>query len=230
MAVVSGTKAHERARRAQWLLGLGALLVIAALWSSWHQLQLVQDLARGANVPDAEIEASDARQQLFAFVQLGLGLVSAVAFLMWTSTLTKRLIELGVTNMKYAPTWSVLGFLIPILNLFRPYQVMSELWRASEVVPGPDDPWVKRQAPMIVGVWFAILIVESIVGRLVSRASFDTIEQVMQTAWLTVLSDALGAFTALAALRLVAETDARLRISEMRLAQAPAPAAAVPAV
>src|SRR6266850_4479888 len=222
--------AHDRAKWSEWMLGLGALLAIAALWSSWQQLQLVQDLARGANVADASIEANDARQQVFAYAQLGLGIASAVVFLMWTSAHTKRLIALGVTDMRYAPTWSVWGFIVPILNLFRPYQVMSELWKASEVVPGPDDSWSAEATPLVVNVWFAALIGENIVGRLASRTTFETIDQVMQAAWLTVLSDALGAFTALIALRLVAEIDGRLRVSERRIAEAPAPAAVAPAL
>jgi hypothetical protein len=221
--------AHDRARWSQWLLGLGAVLSIAALWSSWQQLQLVQDLARGANIPDAVVDANDTRQALFAFAQVGLGLVSAVVFLMWTSAITKRLVELGVTTMRYAPRWSVWGFIVPILNLFRPYQVMSELWKASEVVPGPDDPWAGKATPLIVNVWFAALIVENIIGRLASRTTFDTMDQVMQAASLTLISDALGAFTALVAMRLVAEIDGRLRVSETRLAETPAPAAVVPA-
>jgi hypothetical protein len=226
--VVNDTKAHQRARQTQWLLQLGAVAAAVGLWSSWQQLQLIQDLARGANIPDAVVEASDARQQLIGFAQLGLGLVSAVVFLMWTSAITKRLTQLGVTNMRYAPRWSVWGFIIPIVNLFRPYQVMSELWKASEVVPGPDDPWAKKPTPLIVGVWFAILILDSIVGRLASSRTFDTIEQVTQIAWLTVLFDALGVVTAFVALRLVAEIDGRLRVSETRLANVPV--AALPAV
>jgi hypothetical protein len=226
--VVNDTKAHQRARQTQWLLQLGAVAAAVGLWSSWQQLQLIQDVARGANIPDAVVEASDARQQLIGFAQLGLGLVSAVVFLMWTSAITKRLTQLGVTNMRYAPRWSVWGFIIPIVNLFRPYQVMSELWKASEVVPGPDDPWAKKPTPLIVGVWFAILILDSIVGRLASSRTFDTIEQVTQIAWLTVLFDALGVVTAFVALRLVAEIDGRLRVSETRLANVPV--AALPAV
>jgi len=74
---MSDSKAHDRARWSEWLLGVGALLSIAALWSSWQQLQLIQDLARGAYVANAVVEASDARQQLIGFAQLGLGLVSA---------------------------------------------------------------------------------------------------------------------------------------------------------
>jgi len=219
--VVNDTKAHQRAQQAQWLLQLGVVVAAVGLWSSWQQLQLIQDLARGANIPDAVVEASDARQQLIGFGQLGLGLVSAVVFLMWTSAITKRLTQLGVIDMRYAPRWSVWGFIIPIVNLFRPYQVMSELWKASEVVPGPDDPWAKKPTPLIVGVWFAILILDTIVGRLASSRTFDTIEQVTQIAWLTVLFDALGVVTALLALRLVAEIDGRLRISERRLAEVP---------
>jgi len=226
--VVNDTKAHRRAQQTQWLLQLGVVVAAVGLWSSWQQLQLIQDLARGANIPDAVVEASDARQQLIGFVQLGLGLVSAVVFLMWTSAITKRLTQLGVIDMRYAPRWSVWGFIIPIVNLFRPYQVMSELWKASEVVPGPDDPWAKKPTPLIVGVWFAILILDTIVGRLASSRTFDTIEQVTQIAWLTVLFDALGVVTAFVALRLVAEIDGRLRISERRLAEVPL--AALPAV
>ena len=226
--MVNDTKAHQRAQQAQWLLQLGVVVAAVALWSSLQQLQLIQDLARGANIPDAVIEASDARQQLIGFAQLGLGLVSAVVFLMWTSAITKRLTQLGVIDMRYAPRWSVWGFIIPIVNLFRPYQVMSELWKASEVVPSPDGPWPKKPTPLIVGVWFAILILDSIVGRLASSRTFDTIEQVTQIAWLTVLFDALGVVTALLALRLVAEIDGRLRISERRLAEVPL--VAVPAV
>ena len=222
--------AHQRAKWSEWMLGLGALLAIAALWSSWQQLQLVQDLARGANVADTTIEANDARQQLFAYAQLGLGIASAVVFLMWTSAHTNRLIALGVTDMQYAPKWSVWGFIVPILNLFRPYQVMSELWKESELVPGPDDPLAKRATPAIVVVWFAILVVDNIVGRLASQTGFETIDQILRAAWLTVLADALGAVTALVALRLVGEIDDRLRVSETRLAEAPANATVLPAL
>jgi hypothetical protein len=97
-------------------------------------------------------------------------------------------------------------------------------------VPGPDDPLAKKATPSIVVVWFAILVVDNIVGRLASRSSFETIDQILQAAWLTVLADALGAVTALVALRLVGEIDDRLRLGETRLPEAPAPAASVPAL
>jgi hypothetical protein len=187
-------------------------------------------VVRGANIAAAELDANDARQQLFGFAQLGLGLVSAVVLLTWTSAFTRRLTALGVSDMRYAPKWSVWGFIIPIINLFRPYQVMDELWKASAVVPGPDDPWAKKPTPLIVNVWFGTLVADTIIGGLANRANFDTIEQVLQAAWLTVLFDAVGVVTALVALRLVAEIDERLQISEVRLAEAQARAAVVPAV
>ena len=118
--------------------------------------------------------------------------------------------------MQYAPKWSVWGFIVPILNLFRPYQVMNELWQASEVVPGPDDPLAKEATPRIVYLWFGILVLDNIIGRFASRTSFDTIDQVVQAAWITLAFDALGVLTALVALRLVSEIDERLRLSETR--------------
>jgi hypothetical protein len=65
---------------------------------------------------------------------------------------------------------------------------------------------------------------------LASGTTFDTMEQVLQSARLTVLSDALGVVTALVALRLVAAIDEHLRSSETRLAESPSRAAVVPPV
>jgi hypothetical protein len=83
---------------------------------------------------------------------------------------------------------------------------------------------------LIVNLWFAILVVDNVAGRLLSRADLDTIEQVLRASWFTVLFDALGVVIAVVALRLVAEIDARLRMSEARLAETPARTAVVPAV
>lgn len=222
--------ADTSARRARWLLAAGMLTALIATWSSWEEVRLLRAIAGGANVSDAVLEANDSRQALIAMTELGVGVVVAIAFLMWTRATTKRLIELGVDDMRYAPKWSVWGFVIPILNLFRPHQVIGELWKASEIAPGPDDPWRARATPLIVHVWWAALLVEGIVGRVLvqSGRQMDTIDEVLRFATMAMVASALGVVSAALAFQLVSVIDARRRASEARLASFVSISAAAP--
>lgn len=59
----------------------------------------------------------------------------AIAFLAWLWRARKNLRALGARRVKYSVGWVIGGFLIPILNLFLPYRIVSEVWRGSD----PED-------------------------------------------------------------------------------------------
>jgi hypothetical protein len=216
---------------AKLLLGVGVLVSLVATWSSWEQVRLIQEVARGANVADEALIANDDRQAFIGMIQLGIGVVVAIAFLMWVAAVSRRLQELGVSDMRYAPKWAVWGFIVPILNLWRPHQVMTELWKASDIAPGPDDPWRAKPTPAIVHFWWGILLIEGVVGRflLSSTRTMETLDEILRVSTMTVVADALGIVTAVLGFQLVATIDGRLQASESRagerLAVAPAPIA-----
>jgi Domain of unknown function (DUF4328) len=65
-------------------------------------------------------------------------------------------IAAAVPGLVYTPKWSVLGFLIPVLNLVRPYQVMEELWCASRALATPQEfpSWRKVPHSSWVPLWW----------------------------------------------------------------------------
>ena len=56
----------------------------------------------------------------------------AVAFIAWLHRCRINVRAFGCRRFRYSRTWAINGFFVPILNFFRPYQVVSEVWRASD--------------------------------------------------------------------------------------------------
>ena len=58
--------------------------------------------------------------------------VAAVYWCMWVHRTYRNLSALGAAGLRRTPGWAVAYYFIPVLNLFRPFEVMRETWRASD--------------------------------------------------------------------------------------------------
>jgi len=92
-------------------------------------------------------------------VQVAVLGVTALAFLAWLYRLRANLRALGVRKLAFARHWSLLGFLIPAVNFVVPYQVMAEVWRASD--PSILDPfeWKFVEPPRILTLWWGTFVI-----------------------------------------------------------------------
>jgi hypothetical protein len=91
---------------------------------------------------------------------LCLEIITAVIYLVWIFRVYKNLPALGAGPLAATPGWAVGHYFVPILNLFRPYQTMKEIWQLS----APSD--AQRGATALVGWWWTGWIVCLFVGRL----------------------------------------------------------------
>jgi hypothetical protein len=90
--------------------------------------------------------------QLVAF-----GMVAFV-FIAWLYRLRVNLRALGVRKPDFARYWSVLGFLIPAVNFVVPYQVLAEVWRASDPSVLDRFEWKRVEPPRILMVWWGSVV------------------------------------------------------------------------
>ncbi len=102
------------------LLGLGLL---------WHLVLLVGKLL----APDVFI--GPAAGSIAALGTLGFFVLTAIAFLVWFYRAYKTVNVAEGTA--HSPDQAVWTFLVPILNLYRPYQIATEIWRKSS--PSGED-------------------------------------------------------------------------------------------
>lgn len=143
---------------------LGALFVAMAAMS-WIQagydlgeVRILGALQTGLELPERERVARVEAGRMLGAAQLGCAVVVAALFLPWLYHVRVNVRALGARRLRFRREWTWLGFLMPGLNLWRPVQVLSEVWRGSD--PSTDDPlaWQRRPTPWLVWVWWILLV------------------------------------------------------------------------
>jgi hypothetical protein len=67
------------------------------------------------------------------------------------------------SGMEFTPGWAVGWFFVPLANLFKPYQVVSEIYRAS--VPEADpDFWSVASVPFYLPLWWGSWIAFNLIS------------------------------------------------------------------
>lgn len=178
---------------------LGVLLVISII-STIAEINLLQEVADGGFLSKTEADSNDKRQMLIGWLYLGGFVFAAVVFLVWINRVSKNLSPLGVENQQHSPGWAVGCWFVPIVWLYRPYQVMKELWRGSysEIGPGGLETWSDSPVPRLLGFWWAAWLVSSWVDWIATRILFSgdlTASQLITSDWFAVIA---GAFSLVA--------------------------------
>lgn len=102
------------------------------------------------------------------FVYLGatvIFLISVVFVRMWIHRAHANLFDAGLDGLEFTPGWSVGWFFIPIMNLFKPFGAMRELWNRSH---GDDDGY-NASSPSEVVAWWGCYIVGNILSSIGQR-------------------------------------------------------------
>ncbi|MHB1128397.1 MAG: DUF4328 domain-containing protein [Bacillota bacterium] len=80
-----------------------------------------------------------------------------IVYLLWIHRAYNNILAFGTIGLKYTPTKSVTGFLIPFVNLTRPPAVIEELWKASD--PDADSStWKAAPSTPLVRIWWFLCL------------------------------------------------------------------------
>lgn len=201
------------------LIGSAVMHAIAVL-SGLAEIGLLATIQEGGELDPQTANSNDSRQQAIAIVQLVLYLVTAGFFATWAYRAHQNLSLLAVPALKYTPGWAAGGFFIPFVNLVRPFQVIREVWKASD--PALTGAlWTTSTANLVTGWWVSFLLMNAL-GQISSRlvGSTPTLDDLMAAGTASLLSDLVGVVAALLAFLMIRGISLRQR----------AKAAAAPAV
>jgi Protein kinase domain/Domain of unknown function (DUF4328) len=213
------------ARRARVALWVSILLALASAAANLGDTRAARLLAGdGASAGDLYLWVG--------LVQAGWFLVTAGLWLAWFRRAYLNLPALGARRLRFRPWWAVGAWLVPVLSLFRPKQVLNDVWRASDPDLPPDqaDTWRRRPVAELLGWWWlaflASILVRSITTDAVHNAADlmllgllpERFDRFQPSAGMQVLADLLTVLCGLLALRVVRRTTARQRDRATRLA------------
>ncbi len=143
-----------------------------------------------------DFQSTQDRSRLLWLLTVFLVVFVAFPYLSLLHRASRNLLPLQSQDQKHTPEWGVLHHFIPIMNFFRPGQVMMELYRGSDPEAPTDDAtaWKKQgKVRAIVFLWWILWIAGWIfnpitVPRFVNAQS---LEELISANDLLILSDVL---------------------------------------
>ncbi|HJS74675.1 MAG TPA: DUF4328 domain-containing protein [Vicinamibacteria bacterium] len=95
---------------------------------------------------------------LSAILFLLLYFCGLILLCLWVYRANANLEVLVPSGSEFTPGWAVGWFFVPIANLFKPYQVVSEIYRASDPAADPDY-WNLAPLPFYLPLWWGSYLV-----------------------------------------------------------------------
>jgi serine/threonine protein kinase len=211
----------RRVRRALWLSILLALASAAVnLADTEAALVLFGD------------QASGGLYLWVGAVQAAWFLVTAGLWLAWFRRAYLNLPALGARRLRFRPWWAVGAWLLPVFSLFRPKQLLNDIWRASDPDLPPDQAatWRGRPVAGLLGWWWLAFVASVLVRSITTEAVHvaadfmllgllpEQFDRFQPSAGMQVLADLLTVLCGLLALRVVRRVTARQQERATRLA------------
>ena len=183
-----------------WIFIFAALALIGL--SAWraHWLFALD------NAPITEIELYDGTSltETLAFVGFSCLLilayvVGAVLVLSWYLR-SVRNGQILTRGMEARPTWAVWYFIIPVVSLFKPYSMTSELWRSSLRPEG----WKALRDPAMLRWWWGCVLTAGVIATVADIFSRQAVsaDVLAQTAVAATLAFGLQVLAGLLFLRI----------------------------
>jgi hypothetical protein len=195
--------------RRRWVVAVFGTIValcLAAVGLSIAELNLIDRLESGQFVSDEEIAANDRRVQTIGIVQFIAFLAGGIVFIRWLRAAYRNADVLAPGVRRYGHGWAIGAWFVPILNLWRPKQIVNDVWEAS-TLPGDG-----RRPPVLLLTWWLSWIASFLLGRAATRATAndETLDDLRATDLLWIVSDGWDAITAVMAVSVVVYLTRRL--------------------
>ncbi|MEW6363943.1 MAG: DUF4328 domain-containing protein [Acidobacteriota bacterium] len=148
-----------------------ALLLATIAWSLLCSVFAVTRLASLQG--DLNLLSRGAREELLidrfsSIFTPGLLVLALAVFLAWLHRARRNLSVLGAKGLLFSPGWAVGWWFVPLGNLYQPFKIMTETWKASS--PSLDESraesWQHVSVPRILTAWWLLFILACVAGNL----------------------------------------------------------------
>ena len=191
------TAIYRSAKAAQnWVLAGLALSLVAsfgAFRALLSRIDLLVKIQNGETVPLSEATSADNFVNVVVWAAAAIFLMTIVAYTIWLYRSNRNLHALTRDHIRFSPRRAAWWPFIPIMNLFKPYQVMREVYEKS-------NPRAQGSYP--VAIWWFSLILALLVGMAAGVVSIS--ETATGALWADILSIAALIPDAIAAAYLMA--------------------------
>jgi hypothetical protein len=195
---------RDSATLTRWLVILlwaNIVLSVVAGISGVFEVKLLTDIQAGVTLAPGQAEANDLRQQIIAALHMIQLIALIVVFCVWIYRANYNARQLGAADMKFTPGWAIGWYFIPIMNLWKPYQAMKEIWKAS----ANPAHWQDEPRGSILPPWWTFFLISNFLGNASLRLSLraNTLPELITASSISIANDVVDIIASLIALTLV---------------------------
>jgi hypothetical protein len=177
---------EQRAKTAILFIWIVMSLEIVSAFSSFMQYDLLQTIANGGYISDEMATANDTREQTISIFLLIANVISMITLIMWFRRAYYNLHQ-KVNYLSYSEGWAAGSWFVPIICLFRPYQIMKELYVETKKILTRNGMSDKvNYTTDYLGWWWALWIITAFIGNFIFRYALKDANTIDEYIILTV--------------------------------------------
>ncbi len=178
------------------LILLSAILNGVAVVYGYHQYELLVSAKNGVDVNMDEAGSILVHQLMINVAQLGFRVIVGIQFLMWVYRMSHNAHCVKTGKPTSSPGWAVGCYFIPVLNMWKPYLIMKEIYEAFRQRPSYSK---------VLPLWWTAWVLSSAVGCFTSyyMSRAETVGELLVASRWAIALDASLVFLDVAAALMV---------------------------
>ena len=189
----------SRGRRASLLLMACSAVAWLAVGYGIAELLVLDAFSSGQEISAERHAAHRITGWIVLSVQMLFFVATGLAFLDWLYQARINLRAFGARRLDYTRGWALGGFFVPLLQLWRPFSVVREVWKASD--PDTTDPfaWKTRPVSSMVTLWwfgFVLYVALEILAFAMNLAAAGEVPKIVTARIVGAVGDVSGALSA----------------------------------
>ena len=195
----------QRAKNAITLIWIVLVLEIVSFVSGYFQYDLLQTVANGGEISMERANANDSREQVIGIIFMIVYIISAIMFIQWFRRGYDNLHQ-KVKHLSHTEGWAAGSWFAPIINLYRPYQIMKELYQETKVLLTKEGLTVSENySTNSLGLWWTLWIISGIIGQFIFRYSMraETIDELTISTVSGMVANIIGIPLALITIKII---------------------------
>lgn len=150
-------------------LGIDMAVTVVVIASNLWGVSILKDIDLGNVVVDQSLISSLEFWDSFALVMLLTLIGVGLALVKWLNACYAYAKDgIGATGFKNE-SWTTAGWIVPILNLFKPYQIISEIYKAGAPTYSTGDDWKKESGSGLLLTWWIFWAVTHFIGWIAAQ-------------------------------------------------------------
>lgn len=195
----------QRAKHAIILVWIIFGFEVLGLISGYFQYELLNAIEAGESITEEMVNLNDLRERIIAILNLIAFVISAVMFIQWFRRAYFNL-HLKVSSLSFSEGWAAGSWFVPIINLFRPYQIMKELYgETRDLLEKNGKVESESLSTTWLGVWWVLWLVNNALGQFVFRYSLraKSVDDFITMTRASMTSNIVGIALAIVAIKVI---------------------------